>query len=149
MKSHLTILSCALLCAACHHEDTPAAAASSPLTRSNTPDYRDADFSAWMTKAEQQVIFENKPEGDYFAYTEGRNSAGLNQYRHVLRHVPQGKYSEWAAFWGLNAEDFYQLDLKMLRAGFVRSHLQVFVDTQGVAFHQAVWLQPTPPPSLK
>lgn len=101
-----------------------------------------ADFSAWMTKAEQQLAFDSKPAGQYFAYTEGRCEGGLHQYRHVLRPEPSDRYSEWAAFWGLDAEAFYQLELKMLRAGFVREHIQVFTDTAGVAWHQAVWLKP-------
>ncbi len=143
MKFPLILLAAGLVCGSCNNKtrnEVPSAAAAT-FKSSGATVYRDDEFSPWMTKAEQQVIYDNKPAGQYFADTEGRNLGGLNQYRHVLRPFPQDKFTEWAVYWGLNAEEFYQLDLKLLRAGYTREHLQVFVDRQGVAFHQAVWLK--------
>ena len=140
----LTLLILGFLCGSCNHKNEAPAAASATFKSPNTAAFVENEFSAWMTKAEQQVIYENKPAGQYFAYTEGRNLGGLNQYRHILRPSPLDKYSEWAVFWGLSTDEFYQLDLKMLRAGYGREHLQVFMDGQGVAFHQAVWLKAAP-----
>jgi len=144
MKPSLTLLMFGLICGSCNHKNESPHAAAMTFNRADAPAFREDEFSPWMTKAEQQVIYENTPTGRYFAYTEGRNLGGLNQYRHVLRPTPQEKYSEWAVFWGLSADDFYQLELKMLRTGYARERLQVFVDGQGVAFHQAVWLKARP-----
>ena len=107
-----------------------------------TATFSEADFSAWMTKAEQQVQYDTKPADHYFAYVEGRNEGGLNQYRHVMSKFPADRYAEWSVYWGLSTEEFYQVELRMLRGGFVRESLQVFTDTRGMAFHQAVWLKP-------
>ena len=158
MKMYLMLLLLGLFCASCDRKTASPATATAAFKSSNAAACREDEFSAWMTKAEQQVIHETKPAGHYFADVEGRNIGGLNQYRHVLRPFPQDKYSEWAVYWGLSAEEFYQLELKMLRSGYSREHLQVFVDAQGVAFHQAVWLKArtkrdtanaTKPPAVK
>jgi hypothetical protein len=106
--------------------------------------YEEKDFSAWMSKAEQKTAYDAKSPGSYFSYTEGRNNSGFNQYRQVKATFPQEKFTEWGVFWGLTADEFYQLELKMLASGFVRQNLQVFTDSQGLALHQVVWLKPKP-----
>ena len=106
--------------------------------------YDEKDFSAWMSKAEQKAAYDAISPGSYFSYTEGRNNGGFNQYRQVKTTFPQDRFTEWAVFWGLTADEFYQLELKMLASGFVRQNLQVFTDSQGLALHQVVWLKPKP-----
>lgn len=100
------------------------------------------DFSVWMSKADQQKAYEDRPEGSFFVYTEGRDNGGFHEYRHVVRPFPTDKYEEWGVFWGLTTEEFYQIDLKMIRAGFVRENVQVFRDATGKAYHQSLWLKP-------
>ena len=144
MKTYLTLLMVGLVCGSCNPRKEPSQVPCATFKSSAGAAFRENEFSPWMTRAEQQIIYDNKPAGQYFADTEGRNNGGLNQYRHVLRPFPQNTCSDWAVYWGLSGEEFYQLDLKFLRAGYVRDHLQVFVDGQGQSFHQAVWLKPKP-----
>jgi hypothetical protein len=99
------------------------------------------DFTPWMSKAQVQVEYEKPREGKYFSLIEGRDNGGLSEYRYVLKPFPGTKYSQWAVFWGLSADEFYQVDLKMLRSGFVRDHTQVFRDAAGKSHHQVVWLK--------
>lgn len=106
--------------------------------------YAETDFSEWMSKAGQQVAYDALPAGTYFVYSEGRNNGGFNQYRHVKAAFPKDKFSEWGVFWGLSPSEFYELELKMIKSGFVRQNLQVFTDSQGLAMHQAVWMKPLP-----
>lgn len=102
----------------------------------------DSEYSQWMSKADLRIIHENNKQGDYFACIEGRNNGGMLEYRHVTRPFPSDKFAEWAVFWGLSSDEFYQIDLKMLRAGFKRENTQVFEDATGAAYHQVVWIKP-------
>lgn len=104
--------------------------------------FPDGDFSSWMSKADQQIAYEERDDGMYFAYTEGRNNGGFHQYRHVMRKFTGEKHREFAVFWGLSETEFYQIDLNMRKKGFVRENLQVFEDGSGKAYHQALWLLP-------
>lgn len=104
--------------------------------------YADGDFSKWMSKADQQLAYEKRGEGKYFAYTEGRNNGGFLEYRHVVKPIPKEKIDEWGIFWGLDEDKFYEIDLKMQRSGFIRESVQVFHDNTGVAYHQAIWVKP-------
>jgi len=99
------------------------------------------EFSPWMSKADQKIAYESRDEGTYFAYTEGRSEGGFQQFRHVVKPLPAESKSQWGAYWGLSATEFYQVDLKLQREGFTRRNLQVFEDGSGAAFHQAVWLK--------
>jgi hypothetical protein len=99
------------------------------------------DFSPWMSKAQVQVEYEKPREGKYFSLIEGRDNGGLHEYRYVIKPFPAAKFSQWAVFWGLSADEFYQVDLKMLRSGFVRDNTQVFRDAAGKTYHQVVWLK--------
>jgi len=123
-------------------EDKQSAAAKAGYRDQGSKSYTDADFSEWMSKAEQQVAHDAKAAGTYFAYTEGRNEGGFNQYRHAMAVFPKDKYLEWGVFWGLSPTEFYDLELKMLKDGFIRENLQVFTDSQGLAMHQVVWVKP-------
>ena len=100
------------------------------------------DFSPWMSKADLQLVFDALKQGDHFAYVEGRNNGGFHQYRHVTLAFTGPEHSEWGAFWGLTQEQFYKVDLKMLKSGYIRKHLQVFEDGAGYAHHQGLWLKP-------
>lgn len=102
----------------------------------------ESEFSPWMSKADQQVVYEGRKEGTYFAYTEGRNNGGFLQFRHVLKEFKGEEHTEWAVFWGLSEDEFYQLELGMRNKGFAREHLQVFEDSSGKAYHQVLWLLP-------
>lgn len=99
------------------------------------------DFSPWMSKADLQIVHEMPRNGDYFAFVEGRNNGGMNEYRYVLKQFPAERYAQWAVFWGLSADEFYRMDLKMLREGLERENTQVFLDAAGKAHHQVVWLK--------
>lgn len=137
MKKILLLISAAFLCCSCEKKEAPATS----YKEIKSGSYSESDFSAWMTKAEQQVAHEAKPQDQYFAYVEGRNNGGLNQYRHVKRPFPADRYNMWSVYWGLSSEEFYKIELQMLRDGYVRENLQVFVDSNGSAMHQAVWLK--------
>jgi hypothetical protein len=104
--------------------------------------FDDTEYSGWMSKADQQVAYDARAEGTYFAHIEGRSNGGFHQYRHVLKPFQADQYDEWAVYWGLTTDEFYQIDLKMLRSGSIRQNMQVFVDAEGKAYHQAVWLKP-------
>ena len=104
--------------------------------------FEEKDFSAWLSKADLQIVFDSMKDRDHFAYVEGRNNGGLHQYRHVTRAFDGTAHSEWAAFWGLTQEQFYKVDLKMGKSGFTRERLQVFEDGAGYAHHQCLWLKP-------
>ncbi|MEN9974909.1 MAG: hypothetical protein RLZZ282_915 [Verrucomicrobiota bacterium] len=116
---------------------------SSGYSTENNGDYTTQDFSAWMSKGDMQFAYEKRKPGTFFIYVEGRNHGGFHQYRFVSRPFPKEKFSEWSSFWGMTSEAFYQLDIKMLRAGFERSNLQVFEDATGQAFYQSLWMKPT------
>ncbi len=103
--------------------------------------FKDEEFSPWMSKADQQIAYEKRREGTYFAYTEGRSKGGLQQYRHVVKPLPADNKTHWAVYWGLTANEFYQVDLKLQRDGYIRKNLQVFQDGSGVAYHQGLWMK--------
>jgi hypothetical protein len=126
------------LCALSSCKDAPESAAKT-YSESSGEKFNEGDFSRWMSKADQQIAYEVRKEGTYFAYTEGRCEGGLQQYRHVLKPLPAD--SQWGVYWGLSASEFYQVDLKLQRDGYKRRNLQVFVDDTGAAFHQAVWMK--------
>jgi hypothetical protein len=100
------------------------------------------DFTQWMTRAELQNFQAQAPKDQFFAHVEGRNNGGLNEYRAVRKLLPTEQYSEAAVFWSLDDKDLYQTELRLLRAGFVRKSMQVFIDASGTALHQLVWLKP-------
>ena len=99
-------------------------------------------FSPWMSKADQQIVYDGLAKGTYFAVVEGRCNGGFQQFRHVTESYPENEFTEWGVFWGLSPEEFYQIDLNMQRKGFVRKTLQVFEDGTGEAFHQGLWILP-------
>lgn len=145
MKHHVFAVLAVLALVSCGRDSGSQAGGDSGGFKSpSSLTFGEKDFSPWMTKAQQQIAQDTKPATHYFAYTEGRNNGGLQEYRHVLKPFPKDKFAEWAVYWGLSANEFYQLELKMLRGGFVRESLQVYTDSQGVALHQVVWLRPLP-----
>ncbi len=141
MRILIPILSSIALLTSCDKQSPPPLSAGFKVTSS---DYQNSEFSDWMTESDQRMAFDSKDNNSYFAYTEGRNNGGLNQYRFVLKPIPTDRASEWAAFWGLTSEEFDQLDYKMLKQGFIRDNLQVFQGSDGISKHQAVWLKPLP-----
>ena len=42
-------------------------------------EFSESDFSPWMSKADQQVVYDNREDGTYFAFVEGRNNGGFHQ----------------------------------------------------------------------
>lgn len=138
MKFYIPILSSIFLLASCDKQPPP------PVSgfKFTSADYQDGDFSQWMTESDQQMAFDAKDQGTYFAYTEGRNNGGLNQYRFVLKPIPKERASEWGAYWGLTPDEFDKVDLQMLKMGYIRDNLQVFEGSEGFSKHQAVWLKP-------
>ena len=138
----LTVLAGLALTSCGRDADGESSGGSKGFRSPSTLSFGESEFSPWMTKAQQQIAQDNKPATHYFAYTEGRNNGGLQEYRHVLKPFPKDKFAEWGVYWGLSSNEFYQIELKMLRGGFVRESLQVYTDAQGAAVHQAVWLRP-------
>ena len=101
------------------------------------------EYTQWMTSAELQFYQEQAPPGQYFAHVEGRNNAGLSEYRAVRpQPLPVEQYVEAGIFWGQNDKRLFDTELRLLRAGFVRKSMQVFMDASGCALHQFVWLRP-------
>lgn len=116
--------------------------------------WKEDDFTPWMSRAELQVMQENHPEGQYFTYVEGRVNGGLAEYRAVSKAFESDLYSHWAVFWGLDENELFQQELKLLNAGFAKKERQVFLDSTGKALHQMVWIrhrndtvEPDPPRS--
>lgn len=132
----------ALLTISCKPSAAPEKAEAAGFKSIKDGSFAESDFSEWLSKANLQTVYEKRAPGTYFAFVEGRNNGGLQEYRHVTRPFTGDKYSEFAVFWGLSGDEFYQVDLKMLRGGFIRGNTQVFVDGTGKAFHQVVWLKP-------
>jgi LysM repeat protein len=100
------------------------------------------DFTQWMTRAELLHFQGQAPSGQYFSHVEGRNNGGLNEYRAVRQPLPTEQYAEAAVFWSLDEKELFDTELRLLRNGFVRKSMQVFVDASGTALHQIVWLKP-------
>lgn len=145
MLKCLFVLAVAGLSVSCGEKTSPASSNESDMSSgycSLTKPFKESEFSEWMSKADQQVAYEQRKEGMYFAYTEGRNNGGFHQYRHVTKKFTGAKHSEFAVFWGLSEDEFYQIDLNMRKKGFERSNLQVFEDGTGKAYHQVLWLLP-------
>ena len=151
----LVLLAFACLVASCNERKSHVAAAGSTAVDSPAAGYclpastawAEEEYTQWMTRAELQYFQEQPPQGQYFAHVEGRNNAGLCEYRAVRRPLPTEQYVEAAVFWSLPDKDAFETELRLLRAGFVRKSMQVFVDASGNALHQIVWLRPagTPP----
>jgi len=110
--------------------------------------WAEEEYTQWMTRAELQYFQEQTPKGQYFAHVEGRNNAGLSEYRAVRKPLPTEQYAEAAVLWGLDDNAAFETELRSLRAGFVRKSMQVFVDASGSARHQIVWLKPIGAPSV-
>ena len=152
----LVLLTLVCLASSCSKRSTHAAAASGSAA-AETPAasyclpassaWSEDEYTQWMTRAELQFFQEQNPRGQYFAHVEGRNNASLSEFRAVRKPLPSEQYVEAAVFWGLNDKDVFDTELRLLRAGFVRKSMQVFVDASGAALHQLVWLKPigTPP----
>ncbi len=104
--------------------------------------YADKEFSAWMSKADMQIAYDKRAEGTFFVYAKGRSNGGFHEYRYVSQAFPKEKFSEWASFWGMTPDEFYQMDVKMQRLGFQRTNVQVFEDKAGNAFYQSLWMKP-------
>lgn len=96
--------------------------------------YSENEFSEWMSKADVQIAYEKRAEGTFFAYAEGRSNAGFHQYRYVSQPFPKDQFREWASYWGMTADEFYRIDIKMQKLGFQRSNLHVFEDKAGNAY---------------
>lgn len=109
--------------------------------------WAEEEYTQWMTRAELQFFQDQTPPGQYFVHVEGRNHAGLSEYRAVRKPLPADQYAEAAVFWGLSEKDTFDNELRLLRAGYVRKSMQVYVDASGNALHQIVWVRPagTPP----
>jgi len=125
--------------------ETPAAGYCLPASTA----WSEEEYTQWMTRAELQYFQDQAPQGHYFAHVEGRNNAGLCEYRAVRKPLPADQYVEAAVFWGLSDKEVFDAELDLLRRGFVRKSMQVFVNASGVALHQLVWLKPvgTPAPA--
>jgi hypothetical protein len=99
-------------------------------------------FTDWETSVESQFGQDNMRPGYYKAYLEGRNNAGLDELRSVIKEFPRDKYDTYEVRAGMSASDFYDRGTKLQRNGFKRVALQVFIDGSGTARYQAVWVKP-------
>jgi len=104
--------------------------------------YGEADFSPWVSRAELQGIQHGLPGHQHYARVEGRDHRGRSEYRAVIKAFPGGTYEQWAVFWGINEEKLFQMELKLIEEGFVRSEMQSFKDASGQILNQIVWLRP-------
>lgn len=64
----------------------------------------------------------------------------ISQFEKLMR-FPADLYDRWTFYCGLNTEEFHQVQLRLLLEGCPRENFQVFVDSNGTAMHQAVWLR--------
>ena len=152
MKPSSPLILLAIACLASSCSKRPSRAAASVSTAGDAPvanyclpastAWSEEEYTQWMTRAELQFFQEQLAVGQYFAHVEGRNNAGLCEYRAVRKPLPVEQYIEAAVFWGLGDKDVFDTELRLLRAGFVRKSMQVFVNASGSALHQLVWLRP-------
>lgn len=122
--------------------ETPAASYCLPASTA----WADDEYTQWMTRAELQYFQDQAPTGQYFAHVEGRNNAGLCEFRAVRKPLVAEQYAAAEVCWGLSDNEVFDTELRLLRAGFVRKSMQVFVSASGVALHQLVWLKPVGAP---
>ena len=109
MKQLLSILPAALLFVSCEKQAEPAAVKpDSSVTGfvSPEPQWSDADYTEWMSRAELQYTQDLSPSEQYFAFVEGRNNNGVAEFRAVKRDLPTEQYSQWAVFWGIDQKSF-------------------------------------------
>jgi len=102
----------------------------------------DSRYSEWMSRAEMQLMLEQLPKGNYFSAVEGKEVNGLNQYRAITEPFQSDLYDEWAVFWGLTEKEMFDYEIGLLRIGFKRECVQVYLDSSGIAIHQLVMLSP-------
>ncbi|MCX6874061.1 MAG: LysM peptidoglycan-binding domain-containing protein [Verrucomicrobia bacterium] len=148
--SPLVLLSIACLVTSCNERQPRSAEAGPTTARTPTAGYclpastawAEDDFTQWMTRAELQHFQAQTPPDQYFAHVEGRNNGGLSEYRAVRKPLPSDQYVKSAVCWGLGDKELFDTELRLLRTGFVRKSMQVFVDASGTALHQLVWLKP-------
>lgn len=101
----------------------------------------ESEFSEWHLTSESQLIFESLPEDQYWVYQEGRNFKGATQIRWIQREKPREGFEDYGINAMLKYEDFYAYDYRYLSAGYERLSLQIFIDADGVARHQCVWVK--------
>lgn len=150
MKLHLGLLPAVFFLASCDKGAPPSAGtpergsaqAVSGGYLSPKPDWSESDYSGWMTRAELQHLQDASPPERYFAYVEGRNNGGVAEFRAVTRDLATAEFTQWAVFWGIDEQELFDWELRLLRSGFVRKSMQVFFDSTGRAVHQVVWLRP-------
>jgi LysM repeat protein len=129
----------------CGKEDAPAAPNVETVEAayvSPEPKWSEEDFTKWMSRAELQYQQDMIPSEQYFAYVEGRNNRGVAEFRAVKRDLLIAEYSQWAVFWGIDEEELFDWELRLLRTGFERKSMQLFFDSTGIPVHQIVWLRP-------
>jgi hypothetical protein len=145
----LVLLALACLVPSCGKRITPKPDAK-PATTVTGPGYclpasslwPEEEYTQWMTRAELQYFQEKISADQYFAHVEGRNNGGLNEYRAVRKALPADQHAKGAVYWGISDKELFDNELRLLRTGFVRKSMQVFVDASGNAMHQCVWLKP-------
>jgi LysM domain len=150
MKLHLGLLPAVFFLASCDREqpasggnpERSGAQAQSGGYLAPKPDWSESDYSGWMTRAELQHLQDLSPPERYFAYVEGRNNGGVAEFRAVTRDLATAEFTQWAVFWGIDEQELFDWELRLLRSGFVRKSMQVFLDSTGKAVHQVVWLRP-------
>lgn len=148
--SLIALIALGCLASSCGERKSRSSAAAPGTAATPVPGYclpastawAEEEYTQWMTRAELQFFQDQTPQGQYFAHVEGRNNAGLSEFRAVRKPLPTEQYSEAAVAWGLDENDAYTMELRLLRSGFVRKSMQVFVDASGKARYQLVWLKP-------
>jgi len=108
-------------------------------------DFTEAEFSDWVPITDMQLTFDNpdiRPKGTYWAYMEGRNNNGLDEYRWVQKDFPKQLYSRFEIRSAQCKQQFLANGLRLRKEGYDRVSLQVFIDGSGQAMHQSLWLKP-------
>jgi hypothetical protein len=105
----------------------------SPSTSTNT------NFSDWMEPSEYQEEFNRQKEkGLYPHQVEGREINGVTQLRAYFKLIPSEQFL--ARSWtGMDKKEYEQRDRDLLSQGFLRIHVQTYVDSSGVVWYQATW----------
>lgn len=109
--------------------------------QSSETTWGEEEFTPWMSRAELQMCQSNAPEDQYFAHVEGRDNHGRPEYRAVLKRFPEDQFDQWAVFWGIDEDELYDWELRLLKAGFFRSSMQAFRDAENKVNYQIVWLK--------
>ncbi|HYQ04096.1 MAG TPA: Ig-like domain-containing protein [Polyangiaceae bacterium] len=99
----------------------------------------DAAFSAWLSATEYQATFDAAVQSQrYPAVVEGRNNAGVSEFRGRFIPYPPGAFS-FASSHGLTQAEYTAKSTLNASSGMLVLSVQTFVDAAGITRYSATW----------